>query len=200
MLNQDPQTPEIIIPNRGPADRRPSDISEDSVLLDLFKNNKLLNFDRTNGFHGGPSARRKGYKLAIWSLLAACIDTLILISATSISILTFSFIVKASFGTLLNDVLHHQNKALLFGQVFFVCSWLYMISLRGLIGATIGEWSCDLRLGQPHERLQSGYILRVILRSTIIFLSGIVVLPLISLLIAKDMAGIASDLKLFSLK
>lgn len=74
-----------------------------------------------------------------------------------------------------------------------------MIFLRGFNGATIGEWTCSLRLGQPWQRLQSGYILKVLLRTTLIMATGIVTLPLLSLLFKRDLAGDISGLKIYSL-
>ncbi|MGZ3782393.1 MAG: RDD family protein [Pseudobdellovibrionaceae bacterium] len=167
---------------------------------DLFKNNKILNFTDSTGFHGGPSARRKGSRLVLWSWLASFIDGLILISMSSIFIMTFSLIVRSTFGKLTSDLFENQHKIVLFLEVFFICGWVYMISIRSLMGSTIGEWSCNLRLGQPHERLQSNYIFRVALRSTLILFTGIVTLPILSLILGRDIAGMLSGLRLFSLK
>lgn len=167
---------------------------------DLFNNRKIMNFTDSTGFHGGPSARRKGYRLALWSWLASVIDGLILISASCIFITAFSLIMKSSLGALIGDVLNNQSKVMVFFEVFFVFAWIYMVSVRSLMGSTIGEWSCELRLGQPHERLQSSYVLKVALRSTLILLTGVITLPLLSLIFGRDVAGAASGLKLFSLK
>ncbi len=75
-----------------------------------------------------------------------------------------------------------------------------MISIRSLLGFTIGEWACDLRLGQPHERLRNNYVIKVMLRSSLILLTGVVTLPVLSLLLGRDLAGVLSGLRLFSLK
>lgn len=196
-----PQKREAPVPLRGPTIRRRSPgTPAPSKLNNLFKDRNGLQFEQNTGFHGGPSARRKGYKLALWSWLASFIDALILISASCVFILAFSLIVKTSVGALLGGLKHSEHQAFFFAEVFFVCGWIYMVAIRSFMGSTIGEWTCDLRLGQPHERLQSGYILKVALRSTLILLTGVITLPVLSLLLGRDLPGIFSGLRLFSLK
>ncbi len=196
-----PLNREAPVPLRGPTPRRRSPgAPAPSRVNSLFKDRQNIQFDQNTGFHGGPSARRKGHRLALWSWLASFIDALILVSASCVFILMFSLIVKTSVGGIFKGLLHSQHEATFFFEVFFVCAWIYMVAIRSFMGSTIGEWSCDLRLGQPHERLQSGYLARVALRSTLILLTGVVTLPILSLCLGKDLAGIISGLRLFSLK
>lgn len=192
-------------PDKGPVVRRrpanqPPQPRSDSKLDDVFKNNRSLQFDQNTGFHGGPSARRKGYRLALWSWLASFIDALILVATSCIFLLVFSMIVKNSMGGILAGITQGQHRLLLFAEVYALSSWIYMIVIRSFMGSSIGEWACDLRLGQPHERLQTIYVLRVIFRSSLIVVTGVVTLPLLSLLCGKDLAGIFTGLRLFSLK
>lgn len=196
-----PQKREAPVPLRGPTIRRRTPgTPAPSKLNNLFKDRKGLQFEQNTGFHSGPSARRKGYRLALWSWLASFIDALILISASCVFMLVFSMIVKTSVGVLLGGIKHNQHQAIFFAEVFFIFGWIYMVAIRSFMGSTIGEWACDLRLGQPHERLQSGYILKVALRSTLILLTGVITLPILSLIFGRDLPGIFSGLRLFSLK
>ncbi|MDG0816564.1 RDD family protein [Bdellovibrio svalbardensis] len=196
-----PHNREAPLPLKNPVVRRrkPTRQPTDSKLNEIFKNNKMQ-FDQNTGFHGGPSARRKGYRLALWSWLASTIDALILVAASCVFLLVFSLIVKSSMGGILAGITQGQHRLLLFAEVYAMSSWIYMISIRSLMGSSIGEWACDLRLGQPHERLQANYVLRVFLRSTLIVLTGVITMPILSLVFGKDIAGVCSGLRLFSLK
>lgn len=196
-----PQQREAPVPLRGPVvpRRRGPPVTPVSRMNGLFKDRKGLGFEQDTGFQGGPS-RRKGYKLALWSWLASFIDALILISLSCVFMLMFSFVVKTPLGAMMKSLVHSQSQLTLFAEIFVVFAWVYMISIRSLMGSTIGEWACDLRLGQPHERLQVGYVFRVALRCTLILITGIVTLPLLSLFAGKDLAGSLSGLSLFSLK
>jgi hypothetical protein len=78
-----------------------------------------------------------------------------------------------------------------------VSSWLYLITTRAFLGCSIGEGACGLRLGKPLERQASNYVLRVILRNTVVVVTGVVVLPVLSLLTRKDLQGLISGVSLF---
>lgn len=186
-------------PERGPLRRKDPTKPSSSKIADVFKGRRISSFESGTGFQGGPS-RRTGYKLALWSWLASMIDTLILISLSSVFILTFSFLMKANVESLVGSLFQSQHRAVIFCEVFTLCSWIYMITVRTVLGSTIGEWACDIRLGQPQERLRTNYVLRVAWRSTLVILTGIVTLPLMSLVVGKDIAGAISGLRLFSLK
>jgi len=178
-----PQRREDPLPFRVPQ-KKPAAPS----LKGLFRHSR--DFQQGAGFHGGSSRRRKGWKLAVWSWLGAFIDGLILIAITALFAMAFSSLVKIPLASL----------PFVFIEIFLLCCWIYMITLRTFTGASIGEWACDLRLGQPHERMSSFYALRVIGRATLIMASGFVLFPILSFLFRRDLAGSLTGLKIFSLK
>ena len=196
-----PQKREAPVPLKGPVvpRRRGPATPAPSRMNGLFKDRQGLSFDQGTGFQGGPS-RRKGARLALWSWLASFIDGLILIALSCVCMLMFSMMVNTSVGHVVKSLFHSRHQMMFFVEVFVACAWFYMITIRSLMGSTIGEWACDLRLGQPHERLQISYIFKVALRSTLILITGVVTLPLLSVLAGKDLAGSLSGLRLFSLK
>lgn len=182
-------------PRRGP--RRPSTPEK---VRDVFGNRKDLDFTQNAGFHGGPSARRKGYKLAAWSWLASAIDALVLVAASCAFLLVFSQIVHSPLLKIVRTISLTQSQTLLFIEVFAFLTWVYLVVARSFLGFSVGEWVCDLRLGQPLERLRASYVLRVAFRSTLILGTGVFTLPLLSLILGRDIAGSLSGLRLFSLK
>ncbi len=152
----------------------------------------------TLGFHGG-SSRRTGTKLALWTWMSAAVDTLIMISMSCFFVIAFSLLMKTSARAVLASVFQDFGMLKLFASAFVTSFWIYLIFLRGFNGATIGEWTCSLRLGQPWQHLQSGYVWKVLLRTTLILATGIVTLPILSLLFKKDLAGEISGVKIYSL-
>jgi hypothetical protein len=157
----------------------------------LFRNRQNLQWEVNTGFHGGPIGRRKGYKLALWSLTASMIDLFLLMGMGCVFLLVFLKIIKMPItGSLLHD----------FALIFLVGSWMYMVTTRFFIGSSIGEAACDLRLGRPQDRMSSWYFLKVVVRATLILATGLVLLPLLSLIFGRDLAGSLSGVKLFSLR
>lgn len=170
-----------------------------SIQLDrLFLHRRgQLTWDQMTGFRGG--AQRTGLRLMAWSFVAALIDALILASASSFFLIAFAMIVKNPVAIVLKSALA-LGAWRLFLVVLVGLSWLYLVGMRVAFGHTIGEWACDLRLGQPSERRRKTYPLRVLWRATLMIMTGGLPLSALSLLFGRDLAGSLSGIKLISLR
>jgi len=168
------------------------------IISKVVPQNKY-NWDHVQ-FQGGPVRKRKGYALSLWAWIAAFIDGLILTSITCVFIIGFSMIMKSTVSETVFNVHRHSILLKEFAVVYLMAAWLYMITCRTLMSASLGEWACGLRLGQPHERFSTHYIFRVTLRATLILITGMVFLPLLSLIFGRDIPGDITGLKLYSLK
>ncbi|MES2767634.1 MAG: RDD family protein [Bdellovibrionota bacterium] len=76
-------------------------------------------------------------------------------------------------------------------------SQLYLILARSFFGQTLGEWSMDTQLGKSSDQEKISYAFKLIARTLILTATGFIVLPLISMILNKDLAGRAADLKLY---
>ncbi len=161
--------------------------------------NRIDFVDGPVGFHNGPQ-KRSGLKLALWTWLSAGIDTLVLVSMSCFFMIVFSFLMQTSAKKVITSFIHQPALSHLFIGFFLVSFWLYLITMRLFMGASIGEWTCNLRLGQPSQRNQVGYVLRVMARTSLVLFTGIVVLPLFSLLFKCDLVGDMAGIKIYSLK
>lgn len=154
--------------------------------------------DSATGFHQGPRSRRRGAKLIIWSWFAALIDSFVLVGMSLIFLVSFLFVMKSSW---VGFVSQGAEFFVLAGvSIFVVFSFFYMIMLRSVLGYTLGDWACDLRLGSQLQRQSSFYSFRVLLRSLFLMVTGVILLPLLSLLLRKDLAGSLSGVRIYSLK
>lgn len=150
------------------------------------------------GFRSG-AQNRSGLKLALWSWMSAFIDTLVLISISCFTLVLFSFLMKSPAREMLRFLSGEPNVAKMFLTAFMLSAWSYLIMMRIFMGASLGEWSCQLRLGQPVQRIRTSYALRVAARTTLILLTGIITMPLLSLLLKRDLAGDITGIKIYSL-
>lgn len=168
------------------------------------------------GFLGGPR-KRKGRKLIAFQILSALVDGFLILALTLFCCLFVGLILKISVSELnsqiaiSSSVLHSYSlinikKSLMefsFLQVFLfsfmTMQFIYLVILRAFIGYTLGEKTFDIRLGLFQERYLLSYPARVIYRSFLILFTGIIILPLLSWLLGKDIAGEISGLKITSL-
>jgi hypothetical protein len=158
---------------------------------------KIVKVNSSTSFHRGPNRPGKGYRLVLFSLAASSIDILI-----SVSI--FSLLLS---GLLWALQVNMQEFAAIFGGeaktfFFFVFSCLavaYKVTLRIFAGCTLGDWACHLRLGRMKDRCLRFYSLRVLCRAFLILATGVILLPLLSLISGQDLAGKISGLYLVTI-
>jgi hypothetical protein len=178
--------PRSRIPSKNPQPKKQDRIQE------VFRDRSDIEILQKTSFRGGSTSRRGGFQLAAWSWLAAFIDSLILISISCVFLLIFA---QAAKQLHLNG---STEKSFLF--IYGLCLWVYMVSLRVFAGYTIGEWACDLRLGQPHERMRLRYPFCVIFRVGLVLATGVLFFPFLALIFGRDIVGKISGVQLFSLK
>ncbi len=214
MINTDHEKNQIQTPESGPSKnspeipvpRNPKNKPPLNQVYEVFKKTPGLEFKSAGigaGFHGGRTGRR-GAKLVGWSYMAALVDALILVAVTCLFVFLFSWTAKSFFGSAMGSIIQikmGKNSGIsFFAEIYFLMVWVYLIAMRSAMGFTIGEWALDLRLGQPHQKLTSKYVWRVLFRSTLVLATGVVVLPALSLLFRVDVPGFITGLRLFSLK
>lgn len=171
-------SPDLEVPKTPP--------SVDEKLKKIFRK-PLPDFDETVSFHRGSRSGGVGYQIVAWSFVAAFIDALILFAMSCFFLVSLSLLVKSQ----LSSVLHFFEGSLFqFGlAVGAMFVWTYMIMLRVFLGYTIGEWACGLRVGSLQQRLHRFYSLKVLARVCLIFFTGLFILPALSLLFGRDLAG-----------
>ncbi len=154
-------------------------------------------------FHRGPG-KRSGYRLTGWLLASVVTDILIIIACTSLFLLGASLVFKLNpdaelnqfIKSFLNQSAMKQTALYLYGYISFI----YFIFFRVFLSATVGEWSCGIRIGQPSERVKPSYAFKVVARVLLITVTGVFVLPLLSLLSKRDLAGRLTKASLYTLK
>jgi len=74
---------------------------------------------------------------------------------------------------------------------------MYVIVSRSFFGMTIGEWTFDLQLGEDEQIARASYPAKVFLRSVLILLTGVVIVPVLSLILNRDIVGRLIGLQLY---
>lgn len=146
------------------------------------------------GFMSG-SQKRRGRKLIEFQILSALVDSLLILAVS----LFVCFLYLVSLKTDLVKILPHKIYfAELFGIIFLWIQFCYLVVLRTFSGCTFGEKIFEVRLGLFQERYLLSYPFRVIFRTFIIYLCGVVTLPILSWFFKKDLAGEICGLKISS--
>ena len=140
------------------------------------------------------SSRRPGYALAGWSLVSSVCDTLISFALVCFFMMAGSWVLQAPAREVFG--FFQYSFAFVFGFFWVGMQTVYMVITRAFLGASLGEWACGLRLGSVQDRAGSFYVLRVFMRCLMVFVSGLVLLPVLSVMLGKDLAGYFSGINL----
>ena len=176
----------------------PRKIKRGGIARDgLFKRDNYFLENKTD-FRSGPQ-NRSGLNLTLWSWMSALIDSLVLTSISCFCLILFSFLIKTPMGEVFKVLSLEPSIKEMFAISFIFSFWVYLVTMRVFMGASLGEWSCQLRLGQPLQRIKPTYVLRVAARTTLLLITGVVTLPILSLIFKKDLLGELTGIHIYSL-
>ncbi len=167
----------------------------DDNLKDLFYKRSLDFVEES--FHRGP-VRRNSRQIVAWSVAALAIDLLVSLSAACFLLLasvSLNNVLLMGFSSFLRENFWQFSAGFVMG-VFS----LNMLMLRIFLGFTLGDWAVGLRLGSLPQRLSENYGLLVLTRTVMILVTGGILLPLLSLVFGKDLAGKLTGLELTSIQ
>ncbi len=66
----------------------------------------------------------------------------------------------------------------------------YLIVSRSFFSSTVGEWAFDLAIGRSSQRNSALYPFRILWRCMVMTLTGIFILPILGLIVRRDLLGI----------
>ena len=167
-----------------------------------WRNLELKNETLISGFHSGPARKVSPCKLILFSVGATCVDVLVGVGICLLLFCAACLGLHAGPHGILRSLQAWGPKLGIFG---FCLPWIWGVailkaSLRSAMGCTLGEWAWGLRLGSLKARESQDYTRRVWLRCLISQLTGVIFLPLASLLTNRDWAGRISGLYLQAVK
>ncbi len=146
------------------------------------------------------SPRAKVLEPATMSFASALLD-FIICSALGLVFLAASLTVtKVDLNIVLANLNGDLMTQLALGVMFIAVMQMYVVISRSIFGATLGEWTFDLQIGEDEEQKLGAYPARVALRSLVNVITGLFLLPVFSALIGRDIAGSISGVKLYRQK
>ncbi len=131
------------------------------------------------------------------SLSSAILDVVVVLALGLIFTSALLSVTGVELQTLINSANYDLMTQISVGVLIVAVMQIYFIISRAFFGCTLGEWTFDLQLGKDEEYKSESYPLRVILRSLLVTLTGVIVLPVISFLIRRDIAGKITGLNLY---
>lgn len=170
----------------------------DEILKTLQKNRRL-DFDTKATAKAAveTAPKKEEYKEDTWNFYSAFLDTMLVMAASMLCMLILLTITRVDIiANLKNPDDGGAVYIATFGLVATV-AFIYFLVNRMFAGSTPGEWAYEQRMGKPEEMNDYQYPLRVAARSLLVIVTGFIVLPIISFIMKRDIAGEITGAKLY---
>lgn len=158
------------------------------------KQSELANVGTRRGAADSP-----GRKLipATISIASASLDLIICTALALVFLAATLTVTKVDLNVVLGNLNRDFMTQVSLFVLYVMVMQMYVVISRAFFGATLGEWTFDLQIGQDEEQQQESYPLKVAARSLLNIITGIVLLPLASTILGRDIAGQLSGVKLY---
>jgi hypothetical protein len=128
---------------------------------------------------------------------SALLDGIVIFALGLVFLVALMTITKVDLATLIFRTGLDVPTKVAFGALFGSVLMMYVVVARSFFGRTLGEWTFDYQMGDDQQHKSATYPLRVLLRSILAVLTGVVVLPLLSLILNRDLLAPLTGLQLY---
>jgi hypothetical protein len=137
-------------------------------------------------FSGHDGLKKDKSKPNQGSVLAIMMDVLTLISLCMIFMTLYFSVRGQSFTEVIMQLPYNVALKNQFVSLTLSIGFLYLIVSRCLFGRTIGEWMFHLQLGSLKDQEKHTYPVKVFIRTLLVFLTGFLLFPILSVAFKKD--------------
>lgn len=134
------------------------------------------------------------------SFAAGILDGIVVFALSLMFLVTLMTITKVDLAHLIFKVGLDSASKVAFGALFGSVLLMYIVVVRSFYGRSLGEWTFDLQMGDEQQHAKAKYPLQVLWRTLLILLSGVIVFPLLSAILRKDVLAPLTGIQLYRVK
>jgi hypothetical protein len=187
-------TSEIEVPK--PSTRTPMDIVNFEIPSASI-NDTTLSKPSIGARRGGHDTKIRELVPVPFSLASTILDGIIVLAFSLIFMMSLVFVTGVDLVAVISSASREIAAQLSLGVLYLAVWQMYVVVARSFFGATLGEWTFDMQLGDKTQMAETLYPAKVLLRSFAIMLTGFILLPVLSLLSRRDLASKVSGLQLY---
>ncbi|MBC7456973.1 MAG: metalloendopeptidase [Bdellovibrionaceae bacterium] len=175
-------------------------IEDDSIAKAQTAVNEILknlNQKRQLDFVSETEKQKVQLKKSKPQLFAIVLDGMLVMAAFLMSLILMLSITKID---MILNLTHPETSGMVYlatAALFAMVTFVYMAVNRAILGYTPGEWAFDQQCGQNEENESVMFMLKIAFRTVVVMATGFVVMPFLSYLFNKDMAGDITGAQLY---
>ncbi len=172
----------------------------ESLKKSGFEEKKAELFGKSISRGASNSPKIKVLEPASVGVAAGILDSIFVVALSLIFLVSLVLVTGVHLSSVVFNTQTDVTTQISMGVLFVAVMQMYVVVARSFFGRTLGEWTFDMQLGDDNQHKTSAYPLRVLLRSVVTIVTGVLLLPLLSFLFSKDLAGFVSGLQLYRQK
>lgn len=129
---------------------------------------------------------------------SAILDTLVAVGLGCVLLAVSLSITNANLLALLENSQTDRETISALALLFVAGGLLYVLAARSFLGATLGEWSYEIRVGDRDARKRWFYPIQVVWRGMLVAATGFIIFPIVSAIAGKDVLKYLTGLGLVS--
>ena len=130
------------------------------------------------------------------NMAGAILDSMVVLGISTIFLVCILAITHVNIVGLLTNANTDVSTQFHLAFLFLAVLQMYMLTSRSFFGASLGDWAFDLQIGRDDQRSRPTYPIQVAWRSLFMTLTGFIVVPLLSLVLKRDLAKPVTGLEL----
>lgn len=135
--------------------------------------------------------------LSGWDIAPFLIDLMMVLSLFLFGMIVSLYVTKVDVYEFLFNPANGIEEYITIPAILFSMIMSYTLITRIFINGTLGEKVFDMQLGSPEDTRKFSYSIKVMLRMFVVVCTGFIILPFLSLIFRRDLAGKISRLSLY---
>lgn len=172
--------------------------------MDVYKKTNDAASARATTATSGTGVRRGGHdslapnlEAVPVSFASACLDLIVVFAVFLVFLSTLLLITGVELGSVMSQIENNPATKISMSVLFLAVLQIYVVLSRSLFGQTLGEWTFDMQMGKTEEQKSEMYPLKVLGRSLLMLATGLVVIPILSLIANQDLAAKITGVQLY---
>jgi hypothetical protein len=128
---------------------------------------------------------------------AGILDAMVVTGVATILLVCILAITKVNLVALLTNAQTDGPTQIHLALLFIAVLQLYLLTARSFFGASLGEWAFEMQLGTRQDQDAALYPLLVAWRTILVTVTGLILMPILSVIFRRDLLSYLTGLQLY---
>jgi hypothetical protein len=184
-------------PDPYPSFPKREDFEEKSTVLtpeSFLESTLAATLTRRGAADSPPAKSMTASSVAITSLL---VDGILVTALSMIFLVALLLVTKSNLEFIVMQFSSDWELQLSMYSLMGFIGVCYFTISRVFCGQSLGEWAFEYQVGSDDEQKESQFPIKILARSALVLATGVIVLPILSLILGKDILAKATGLQLY---